>query len=118
MELMSMHSKQPPGPREASVAAPTGAGVAGRVTAAGTGEMDRAVPSGTEAADRAAPTGTQAVDRAARLVTEVVHAADSVTFTELAAATGLAKSTTSRLLTGAGARRPGAARRGRPIPAR
>jgi IclR family transcriptional regulator, acetate operon repressor len=46
----------------------------------------------------ATPTGTQAVDRAARLVTEVVHAADSVTFTELAAATGLAKSTTSRLL--------------------
>jgi DNA-binding IclR family transcriptional regulator len=38
------------------------------------------------------------VDRAARLVTEVVHAPDSVTFTELAAATGLAKSTTSRLL--------------------
>lgn len=46
----------------------------------------------------AAPTGTQAVDRAARLVTEVVHAPDAVTFTELAAATGLAKSTTSRLL--------------------
>jgi DNA-binding IclR family transcriptional regulator len=44
------------------------------------------------------PTGTQAVDRAARLVTEVVHAPGSVTFTELAAATGLAKSTTSRLL--------------------
>jgi IclR family transcriptional regulator, acetate operon repressor len=46
----------------------------------------------------ATPTGTQAVDRAARLVTEVVHAADAVTFTELAAATGLARSTTSRLL--------------------
>ena len=46
----------------------------------------------------ATPTGTQAVDRAARLVTEVVRASDSVTFTELAAATGLAKSTTSRLL--------------------
>jgi IclR family transcriptional regulator, acetate operon repressor len=46
----------------------------------------------------ASPTGTQAVDRAARLVTEVVHAPDAVTFTELAAATGLAKSTTSRLL--------------------
>jgi IclR family transcriptional regulator, acetate operon repressor len=44
------------------------------------------------------PTGTQAVDRAARLLTEVVHAPESVTFTELAAATGLAKSTTSRLL--------------------
>jgi len=44
------------------------------------------------------PTGTQAVDRAARLVSEVVAAPESVTFTELAAATGLAKSTTSRLL--------------------
>ena len=38
------------------------------------------------------------MDRAARLLTEVVHAPGSVTFTELAAATGLAKSTTSRLL--------------------
>jgi DNA-binding IclR family transcriptional regulator len=44
------------------------------------------------------PNGTQAVDRAARLLTEVVHAPGSVTFTELATATGLAKSTTSRLL--------------------
>jgi IclR family transcriptional regulator, acetate operon repressor len=44
------------------------------------------------------PSGTQAVDRAARLLTEVVHSPESVTFTELAAATGLAKSTTSRLL--------------------
>jgi IclR family transcriptional regulator, acetate operon repressor len=44
------------------------------------------------------PNGTQAVDRAARLLSEVVHAADPVTFTELAEATGLAKSTTSRLL--------------------
>jgi DNA-binding IclR family transcriptional regulator len=80
MELMGRRSgqrgKRAPGMREASVATPTG----------------------TQAADRAAPTGTQAVDRAARLVTEVVHASDSVTFTELAAATGLAKSTTSRLL--------------------
>ncbi|MGH3250762.1 MAG: IclR family transcriptional regulator, partial [Trebonia sp.] len=44
------------------------------------------------------PNGTQAVDRAARLLSEVVHAVDPVTFTELAEATGLAKSTTSRLL--------------------
>src|SRR5215467_12903310 len=44
------------------------------------------------------PSGTQAVDRAARLLTEVVHAPGAVTFTELAAATGLAKSTTSRML--------------------
>src|SRR5258708_9081431 len=44
------------------------------------------------------PNGTQAVDRAARLLSEVVHASDPVTFTELTAVTGLAKSTTSRLL--------------------
>jgi DNA-binding IclR family transcriptional regulator len=49
-------------------------------------------------AEVTSPNGTQAVDRAARLLTEVVHAPGSVTFTELAAATGLAKSTTSRLL--------------------
>jgi len=42
--------------------------------------------------------GTQAVDRAARLLSEVVHSADPVTFTGLSATTGLAKSTTSRLL--------------------
>jgi len=44
------------------------------------------------------PNGTQAVDRAARLLSEVVHASDPVTFTELTAVTGLAKSTASRLL--------------------
>src|SRR3984893_19568661 len=44
------------------------------------------------------PNGTQAVDRAARLLSEVVHAADPVTFTELAEVAALAKSTTSRLL--------------------
>jgi IclR family acetate operon transcriptional repressor len=38
------------------------------------------------------------VDRAAWLLTEVVHAPGPVTFTELAVASGLAKSTTSRLL--------------------
>src|SRR6266576_2791032 len=42
--------------------------------------------------------GTQAIDRAARLLSEVVHSADPMTFTGLSAATGLAKSTTSRLL--------------------
>src|SRR5258705_1660158 len=42
--------------------------------------------------------GTQAVDRAARLLAEVVHSADPMTFTGLSAATGLAESTTSRLL--------------------
>jgi IclR family acetate operon transcriptional repressor len=44
------------------------------------------------------PTGTQAVDRAARLLTEIVDAPEAVTFSELSGATGLAKSTTSRLL--------------------
>jgi len=44
------------------------------------------------------PSGTQAVDRAARLLAEVVHSTVPVTFTELTVATGLAKSTTSRLL--------------------
>jgi DNA-binding IclR family transcriptional regulator len=44
------------------------------------------------------PSGTQAVDRAAKLLSEVVHSTVPVTFTELTAATGLAKSTTSRLL--------------------
>jgi DNA-binding transcriptional ArsR family regulator len=44
------------------------------------------------------PNGTQAVDRAARLLAEVVHSPDPITFTGLTAATGLAKSTTSRLL--------------------
>jgi IclR family acetate operon transcriptional repressor len=44
------------------------------------------------------PTGTQAVDRAAQLLIEVARHRDPVTFTELTAASGLAKSTTSRLL--------------------
>jgi IclR family transcriptional regulator, acetate operon repressor len=44
------------------------------------------------------PNGTQAVDRAARLLVHVVHCPEPVTFTELTAASGLAKSTTSRLL--------------------
>ncbi|HEV8064254.1 MAG TPA: helix-turn-helix domain-containing protein, partial [Acidimicrobiales bacterium] len=44
------------------------------------------------------PTGTQAVDRAAGLLREIVGSPGAVTFSELAAATGLAKSTTSRLL--------------------
>jgi IclR family acetate operon transcriptional repressor len=44
------------------------------------------------------PSGTQAVDRAAMLLSEVVQSGDPITFTELTAVTGLAKSTTSRLL--------------------
>ena len=59
--------------------------------------QDAAGTPGNEAAV-ASPTGTQAVDRAAQLLREVVHGPDPVTFTELTAATGLAKSTTSRLL--------------------
>ena len=45
------------------------------------------------------PTGTQAVDRAAQLLVEVARHRDPVSFTELTASSGLAKSTTSRLLT-------------------
>ena len=44
------------------------------------------------------PNGTQAVDRAAQLLIQVVHRPDPVTFTELTSSSGLAKSTTSRLL--------------------
>jgi IclR family acetate operon transcriptional repressor len=44
------------------------------------------------------PTGTQAVDRAAQLLVQVARHRDPVTFGELTAASGLAKSTTSRLL--------------------
>lgn len=44
------------------------------------------------------PNGTQAVDRAAMLLAQVVHGAEPASFTELTAACGLAKSTTSRLL--------------------
>ena len=43
--------------------------------------------------------GTQAVDRAALLLARVVHGPAAVSFTELTADSGLAKSTTSRLLT-------------------
>jgi DNA-binding IclR family transcriptional regulator len=44
------------------------------------------------------PGGTQAVDRAAALIDFVVRAPDPVSFTELSDETGLARSTTSRLL--------------------
>src|SRR4051812_19031599 len=44
------------------------------------------------------PGGTQAVDRAAALVDLVVRADEPVSFTELSDETGLARSTTSRLL--------------------
>ena len=46
-----------------------------------------------------ASTGTQAVDRAAQLVSTVVHADAPLTFADLQEASGLAKSTTSRMLT-------------------
>ena len=45
-----------------------------------------------------ATTGTQAVDRAAALVALVVRADEPITFTELVEESGLARSTTSRLL--------------------
>jgi IclR family acetate operon transcriptional repressor len=54
--------------------------------------------TGAEGPVVTSPNGTQAVDRAAQLLLEVVHGPDPVTFTELTAITGLAKSTTSRLL--------------------
>jgi len=60
------------------------------------------LPAGTSASETTAvtsPTGTQAVDRAAQLLIEVARHRDPVSFTELIAASGLAKSTTSRLLT-------------------
>lgn len=44
------------------------------------------------------PNGTQAIDRAAMLLAQVVHGGEPVSFTDLTAACGLAKSTTSRLL--------------------
>ena len=45
-----------------------------------------------------ASTGTQAVDRAADLVSTVVHADEALTFADLQESSGLAKSTTSRML--------------------
>jgi DNA-binding IclR family transcriptional regulator len=45
------------------------------------------------------PNGTQAVERAAQLLIQVARHRDPVTFTELTESSGLAKSTTSRLLT-------------------
>ena len=44
------------------------------------------------------PNGTQAIDRAAMLLAQVVRGTEPASFTELTAACGLAKSTTSRLL--------------------
>ena len=44
-------------------------------------------------------TGTRALDRAADLVATVVHADEPMTFADLQDASGLAKSTTSRMLT-------------------
>lgn len=45
-----------------------------------------------------ASTGTQAIDRAALLLTRVVQSDEPISFTELCAESGLARSTTSRLL--------------------
>lgn len=49
-------------------------------------------------ADTSTGSGTQAVDRAAQLVASVVHADAPLTFADLQEASGLAKSTTSRML--------------------
>jgi IclR family transcriptional regulator, acetate operon repressor len=64
-------------------------------------ELSRMAQDGprSETAAVTSPTGTQAVDRAAQLLIEVARHRDPVSFTELIAASGLAKSTTSRLLT-------------------
>jgi IclR family transcriptional regulator, acetate operon repressor len=51
------------------------------------------------AAEASATSGTQAVDRAAQLVSTVVRADEPLTFADLQEASGLAKSTTSRMLT-------------------
>lgn len=48
--------------------------------------------------DPTGSSGTQAVDRAAQLVSTVVHADEPLTFADLQEASGLAKSTTSRML--------------------
>ena len=49
-------------------------------------------------ADASTCSGTQAVDRAAQLVSAVVHADEPLSFADLQEASGLAKSTTSRML--------------------
>lgn len=54
--------------------------------------------TGTARADLQGASGTQAVDRAAALLTYVVEADHPVTFAEVTEVTGLARSTTSRLL--------------------
>lgn len=51
-----------------------------------------------ETAEIMSSNGTQAVDRAAQLLALVVQADEPISFTELAGETGLARSTTSRLL--------------------
>jgi IclR family acetate operon transcriptional repressor len=72
------------------------------VTSGSTIATDRTAPgngasgSGNGAANNQG--GTQAVDRAAALLTHVVEADAPVTFAELSEASGLARSTTSRLL--------------------
>ena len=61
------------------------------MTSGSTIETDRTAPGNSQG-------GTQAVDRAAALLTHVVEADAPVTFAELSEASGLARSTTSRLL--------------------
>ena len=56
------------------------------------------IPREVSVGDRVARSGTQALDRAVQLVSMVVPADEPLSFAELQEATGLAKSTTSRML--------------------
>src|SRR3954454_908348 len=56
-------------------------------------------PCGKATSDEGRMSGTQAVDRAAQLVSSVVAADEPLSFAELQEASGLAKSTTSPMLT-------------------
>src|SRR4051812_39871365 len=58
----------------------------------------RSSPYGTPVVTGTAPTGTQAIDRAADLLVRLLASADARTLAELAAETGLPKSTASRLV--------------------
>src|SRR5258705_11105868 len=61
--------------------------------------LARRAPAGTVRTHVGSQQGTQDMDRAAMLMAQVVPGSEPVSFTELTAACGLAKSTTSRLLT-------------------
>lgn len=56
------------------------------------------IGNATDTADSKAVTGTQAIDRACDLLVRIMDADAPITLTELVSATGLAKGTTSRIL--------------------